>query len=726
MPEDTTRRGFLAAAGTGAAAALAGCSGNEPADSTETQAQTDTGTPEPTDTATPTPDKEQTGGTLQLASPGPVQTLDPVNAKGSGAGYNQYNATLMNFPNGDLPPVGDLATDYELSNGGKTYTFSLKQGVQFHDGTELTAEDFVYSWERLAGSEETRNADDIIGDTMTIQHETTEGMDGVAAFKPGTLAVEAVDEYTLEFTMETPFLGTLQQVAGGAFAPIPAGAVAYPKDYEQHGLDGLMYEGEYEYNEYFSTQGDGPFFAGAGPFTVDSWSKGDQIVLSAFDDYHGEGPLIDEIVFTVIGNSSTRYSRYKNGNLDMLGVSSSTAIPTAQFDPSRRTIDTDRGTYRTGTYEMDNGETTNYGEAPALDTDYIVFNCARTPKPVRQAIAYLINQERIANDVYKGLNVPAYHLSPPAAFPAAEGENPADNYNAHYQDGEGSQLDVASDGYMYGIGEARIDQAKQVMRDAGYGPDNRYEVEFTVFSGSTGWDAISKNLRDKASAAFIDINIVKADFGTIIGQALDGAMDMFSLGDGMEYADPSNFLRFIPPYDEPSGMFTRWTYQVRASDVDTAGAGVEQIRDDVYGALDADFPKDHIKVENTGDDAENPPAVRVAIENVTPDELSSALSSAGYTVNGSVESTQAEFDPLMPRSDRQWDKYQANRGPSAEERAARREVYRFVEETNWEAVQELPLVHGISQRIWQDRVNVRMSGTMEDQTFNQLTLDDGN
>jgi len=711
MPEDKTRRSFLAAAGTGAAAALAGCSSNDPAEGTPAEetdtAEPDTETEASTDTPSPTPSDEigefpqdhikvdteegvvrlaiediepsefgeavEAAGysfgsvestqapfdplmpradrqwdrygenrgpsseeqaardevyyfveetnweavqelplvhsltqrlwqnrvdvrmsgtmedqtfnnltlegdqTLQLASSGPVQTLDPVNAKGSGAGYNQYNGTLLNFEDGDLPPVGDLASDFSVSEDGKTYTFQLKEGVRFHDGQELTAQDFVYSWERAAGAEETRNADDIVGDTFTIQHETTDGLDGVSAYKPGTLAVEAVDDYTLEFTLESAFTGTLSQLAGGTFAPIPEGSVAYPKDYEQHGLDGLMYEGEYGYNEFFSTDGDGPFFAGVGPFEVDSWSKGDQIRLSAFDDYHGEGPQIEAITYTVIGNQSTRFQRFKNKNLDIVG-----GVPVAEFNPDRRTIESEEGTYSVGTYELSNGNTVNYGEAPALDTDYIVFNCARVPKPARQAMALLINQERISNDVYKGLNPPAYHLSPPGAF---MGENPGENYDAHYQDGENNQLDRFSDGYPYGVGEARIEEARSLMEEAGYTSDEPLEVEFTVFSGDPAFDSISKTLRDKAQAANINISIVKADFGTIIGQALDGSMDMFSLGDGMEWPESDNFLRFIPPYDEPSGMFTRWTYQVRASDADLGGDDAETVRQNVYNEL---------------------------------------------------------------------------------------------------------------------------------------------
>ena len=713
MSEDTTRRRFLTAAGSGVAAALAGCSGNQP-DEQSTEADTDTPASTSTATSTPEPERQYTGGTLQLASNGPVQTLDPINAKGSGAGYNQYNGTLMTFENGDLPPVAGLATDYEVSDDGLTYTFRLREGVRFHNGDELTAQDFVYSWERLAGAEETRNADDIVGDTFAIEHEKQSDMDGVAAYIPGTLAVEAVDDYTFEFTMATPFTGTMSQIASGTFAPIPEGSVAYPKDYEDHeGVDGLMWEGEYEYNEYFSTDGDGPFFAGTGPFQIDSWSKGDSITLSAFEDYYGEGPYIDEIVYTVIGNQQTRFSRFKNGNLDVL----LNGMPTAEFNSDRRSIERNRGTYRTGTYELDNGNAVNYGEAPALDTDYLVFNCARTPKPVRQAIAYLINQDRISQDVYKGLQPAAYHLTPPGAFMAREGENPGENYNKHYQDGHRSRMDQFSDGYPYGVGEAQIGEAQRVMEEAGYGEDERAEVEFTVFSGDGAWDSIAQTLRDKATAAYIDINIVKADFGTIIGQALDGSMDMFSLGDGMEWPESDNFLRFMPPYDNPSGMFTRWTYQVVCSEVDFGGDGVDAVRSNVYEQLDGDFPEDHVKVNTDGNE------VRVAIENVTADELESAVNDAGYDY-GEAESTQAPFDPLMPEADRQWDTYLDNRGPSDEAARARDEVYYFQEEVNWAAVQELPLVHSVTQRLWQDRVNVRMAGTMENQTFNTLTLED--
>ena len=630
MPEDSTRRSFLTAAGAGIAAAVAGCAGNQP-DETSTETSTPTGTEEPTATATPEPEKEYTGGTLSMASDGSIQTLDPVNAKGSGAGYNQYQESLLHFPNGDLPAQGELATDYAVSEDGFTYTFELKEGVTFHDGQELTAGDFVYSWERLAQSSNSRNKDDIIGDTFTLVHE--KDGDGVNSYVPGSLAVSAVDEYTLEFEMAEAFHAVISQIAGGAFSVVPEGAVG---DIEQ-------YDGEHEYNAYFGTAGDGPNHAGTGPFQVDDWRKGDRLELSRFEEYHGEPPLIDGIVYTVLNGTSAGFKRFQNENLDVMGPGS-VDFPTAKFDPEKVTIENDFGSYRVGTYgPLSNGETVNYGEATALDTTYLVFNADRTERPFRRAIAHMIDQESIAESIYKGTADPAYHLSPPPVFPTNSGADPAEAAVAHARDGAESTTEFGADGYPFGFGEPQLDEARQVMEEAGYGEDDRYQATFTVFSGSSAWQRISQRIRDKAANAHIDVEITTADFGTIISKAINGEMDMFSLGDGMEWPESDNFLRFLhPTADKP--MFTRW----------------------------------------------NPP--------------------------------EEEWNQYHQTAENAWQQYLENKGPGEDNQVARNEAYRAIEEMNWASIQELPLVYSLSQRFWYDDVDVRMFGTMEDQTFDTLTL----
>ncbi|WP_425433528.1 ABC transporter substrate-binding protein [Halorubrum ezzemoulense] len=547
MVQNGTRRGFLTAAGAGAVTALAGCSGDsEPStdgesSNTETSSGNSSGDGEEAEFGS--------GGTLQMMATGSIQTLDPISAKGSGAGYNQYNKPLMHFPNGMYPPEGALAEDYSMSDDGLTYTFQLRDGAVFHNGDSVTAEDFVYSYRRLAGSENSRNKDDIIGQTMTIDHEKEasraepEDETTLADYVPGSLAVEAVDETTFEFTLRSPFQYTLFQIAGGTFAVLPENAVG--------DIEG--YEGEYEYNEFFSTANGGPTFAGAGPFQVDSWTKGNQIQLTAFDDFYGGSPDLDAITYTVVGSGNTRLSRFRNENADILE-----GMPTASFNPSNVSIESTEGNRSVGTYEFDDGMTVNYGEIPSLSTEYLVFNTLEVPIAVRKAFAYAMNQEDIVNNVYKGNAFAGYHITPPAPYPTFEdGVSSTETYNRHAESGYQSNLQAASDGYPYGYGETDLESARRVMEEADYGENNRFSITGTTISGNSAYQSVFSRLQSKLNSAYIDMEIEEAEFGTIISRAISGDMEVFGLGDGMEYPGPQNFLRFLHGLN-PSNQFTRW------------------------------------------------------------------------------------------------------------------------------------------------------------------------
>jgi peptide/nickel transport system substrate-binding protein len=484
-----------------------------------------------------------------MMATGSIQTLDPTNAKGSGAGYNQYNQQLMYFPDGEYPPEPALAKDYEVSEDGLTYTFNLREDATFHDGSDVTAQDVVYSFRRVAESSNSRNKDDIVGDTMQIQHEKDASLseptdeETLEDVVPESLAVEAPDDYTFKMTLASPFQYTLFQIAGGTFAILPENSVG--------DIEG--YDGEYEYNEFFSTQGEGPTFTGAGPFQVDSWSKGDSITLSSFADYYDGEPSLDTITYNVVGDGNTRVQRFSNENADIL-----TQMPTASFSPSSLSIENNEGNKALGTYSLDNGTEVNYGEIPSLTTEYIVFNTLKVPLPVRRAFAYAMNQNDIVQNVYKGTAKAAYHIVPPAAYQTfEEGQSGVESYNRHAESGYESNTDFGADGYPYGYGETRLDDAASVMEEAGYGDDNRYSVTATTISGRSDYQQVFTTLQEKLRSAYIDMEIVEAEFGTIISKAINGEMEVFGLGDGMEYPGPQNFLRFLFGKD-PSGQFTRW------------------------------------------------------------------------------------------------------------------------------------------------------------------------
>ncbi|MFB6152118.1 MAG: ABC transporter substrate-binding protein [Haloarculaceae archaeon] len=661
MEDDQTRRRFLTAAGASAVTVIAGCTGggnSTPTDEGDGASNGGDGggsdgggdgasggdgggDGESTGTGGDGGDGTATaggsGGTLQMMASGAIQTLDPINAKGSGAGYDQYGRSLMEFENGIYPPKPALAKSYDVSDDGLTYTFTLKEGVKFHDGSELTASDVVYSYRRLAESENSRNKDDIVGDTLTVKHEKDKTLSDpkdettLADVVPKSLAVEAVDEYTFRMELEKPFQYTLSQIAGGAFAVLPENAVG----------DVEGYEGEYEYNEFFSTANGGPRYAGLGPFEVDSWTKGSQIRLSAFDGYYGDGPELDGITYTVVGSANTRLDRFENGNADILED-----MPAPSFNPSKASIEKRKGDREIGTYTLDGGTEVNYGVIPSLSTEYIVFNCLKVPIAVRKAFAYLIDPHDIVKNVYKGTAKPGYHITPPAPYPTfEEGIAGEESYDRHAKSGYKSNTEYGADGFPYGYGETRIDDAKAAMKEAGYGPDNRYSVTATTIAGSDAYRKVFTRLQSKARAAYVDLEITEATFGTIIGKAIGGKMPIFGLGDGMEYPGPQNFLRFLHG-GSPKSAFTRW--------------GAE----------------------------------------------------------GSY------YDEEVFRTARQaWkEQYEPNQGDSREDRMARNEAFQTIEETNWASVQELPFAHSMDQRFWHDHVDVEMYGVMENQTFDDVTL----
>lgn len=200
MAEKSTiaRRSFLKATG-GAASAVA---------LTGTAAGTDAATHQEGDG----------GGTLNLISP-TMSTLDPIKATDTASRrvIQQVFDSLMNYPNGEVEVEPQLAESFETSDDFTTYTFNLKQGAQYHgDFGEVTAQDFVYSWERLAASEQSRRSYFIL-DSVGVQHET----DDESNYKLGSIAAEALDDHTLEVTLEEPFHSVLPMFAYTAFAALP-------------------------------------------------------------------------------------------------------------------------------------------------------------------------------------------------------------------------------------------------------------------------------------------------------------------------------------------------------------------------------------------------------------------------------------------------------------------------------------------------------------------------
>jgi peptide/nickel transport system substrate-binding protein len=514
-----SRRSFLkATGGTASAVALTGTAVGQ-----ET-------TPEGTETGQET---QAQGGELNLIGR-TITSLDPIRSTDTAGGrvIQQMFDGLMNYPQARIEIEQLLAQDYQVADDFTTYTFNLKEGATFHNGTEVTAQDFVYAWERLAGSPNSRRAYFIL-DSLGVQHETTtettdEGEEE-EVYQPGTLAVRAQDDYTLQFDLNRPFHAALEMLAYTAFAAVPEGLIG----------DVEGYDGEMEHQE-FSTSNP----IGAGPFQFESWSSNDEASVTRFDDYHGQVASVDRVHWRIIEDSNAHFTYAMNRNADAF------EIPTQFYDPNLVSVEeTDDLGREIGTYgPVRNDETLGYLSVATINAFYVGFNTNSVEKPARQAAAYAMNQQDVLDQIFKGRGEPAYHFTPPNIWAGGP-----DQYTQH-----------AEQNYPYGYNQTQIDQARQVMEEAGYGENNRYQFTMTVYESSDTWEDVAILLRDQLASAHIDMQVESAPFSTLLQRGRNGELEAYSLGWIMDWPAPDNFLQLLnPPQTDTSQQapisYTNWS-----------------------------------------------------------------------------------------------------------------------------------------------------------------------
>lgn len=185
--------------------------------------------------------------------------------------------------------VPGLAEKWEISADGRVYTFHLRQGVKFHNGEELTADDVVYTVDRMLNPK-----------TKALNTDFFDMIDGAKARMEGkadaTQGVKAVDKYTVEFTLAQPFAPFLANLA------TPAGSIYNRKATEaagqQFGLDPEK-------------------TVGTGPFKIKEWKVNDHITMVAYDQYWaGKAPL-DGVIIKVVPDADTQKMLFETGELDV-------------------------------------------------------------------------------------------------------------------------------------------------------------------------------------------------------------------------------------------------------------------------------------------------------------------------------------------------------------------------------------------------------------------------
>jgi peptide/nickel transport system substrate-binding protein len=451
----TTRRRFLEAAGGAAAtAALAGCTGEDGGTETTT-----------TTKSTTTTDDGSSGETTTLtyARGNDSGTLDPQNTT-SGEDVkvsNQVHDTLIHFKPGETTLTQGLAKNWDLS--GTTTTLTLREGVQFHNGEEFTAQDFVATYRRFTDSD----------------YEYYPGDDYASVYGPFTLGwikdITADGDYDLTIELSQQYAPFLRNLA------MFAASVLSEKAIQEKGTD----------------LSEAP--VGTGPFEFEEWdTSNQQIRLSANDDYWGEGPNVDEVVFTAIGSNNSRAQTLASGGADIidgLGAQSSKIVDGA-----------------------DNAELKSID---GINVGYMAFNMAKFEpfrnKKVRQAVSYAIDTESIVNTIYQGIATQASQPIPSNVM----------GYNEEI------------DPYSHDP-----EQAQSLLEEAGYG--DGFEFELATFKNPRTYNPspiqAAETVKSNLSDVGISVEINQQPFNPFLEYTSAGKHDACFLGWMTDNADPDNFF----------------------------------------------------------------------------------------------------------------------------------------------------------------------------------------
>jgi peptide/nickel transport system substrate-binding protein len=221
-----------------------------------------------------------------------LTTIDPaLGANDPEVMFNrvQYDYLVEISADGDLSP--SLATDWTISEDGLTYTFNLRDDVQFEDGEQFTADDVVFTFNRLV--EQGSSIVSLLG-----QRQTGETEDGSAIFEP-TWTVEAADDFTAVFRLEEPNADFVFGVASRFSLIVQAGSE----------------------NVNTIAQGDDPYanFNGTGPFILTEYEPDQRATFVANESYWMEGaPALDGLELVFFDNDQTQLDALRSGSLDFI------------------------------------------------------------------------------------------------------------------------------------------------------------------------------------------------------------------------------------------------------------------------------------------------------------------------------------------------------------------------------------------------------------------------
>ncbi len=373
LSQGISRRSFLAGAlATGAALAMAGSAVT--ANTKVTKADESS-------------DEPVYGGTFRYYITNPV-AIEPFGAEenqGVEVMFNTYDPLCVyDFDKGAV--VGLTAESWEVNEAADEFTFHIRPEAKFHNGQPVTSADFKYSWERLVNAY-FQPQPSSLGYKLSQVGGADEMMNGTGT----ELDVECPDDQTFIVHLKAPFADFASIVCERATAPVPAGCTDTTEDYQNFQKHPI----------------------GNGCFMVDDdgWVDGQYIRLVPFDDYWGDKPYVDDIIFHIMTSDDTAWTEFQAGNLDFL------IIPSGHFNEAKQLY----GESPDG-YTCNPGEQAIFGDETSIY--YLICNNldeTMSNRELRIAISYAVDRQAICDTVLQGTRSPATNMLAASIPGAVEG-----------------------------------------------------------------------------------------------------------------------------------------------------------------------------------------------------------------------------------------------------------------------------------------------------------------
>ena len=481
-------------------AGLAGCGSSAAKETTAASDNNQT-------TAESTEAGSTTGEKILKVQVGPdPETVDPaLNSAVDGGNMilHAFEGLLTLDENGQLKE--GQAESWETSEDGLTWTFHLRDGLKWSDGTDLTAKDFVYSWQRVCDPNVAAPyAETVLG--------MVKGYDEAIAGDITKLDVQAPDEKTVVVNLAHPCSYFGELAAFATLNPVQQATV------EANG-------------DAWATSAD--TYISNGPFMMTEWVPGSHITFSKNPNYwNAEAIKLDKLEFELIEDSNAAYSAYTSGEVDMIKDVPTEEIPSLQGNEE---------------FHVD----------PIIGTYYVSLNLRKEycqDARVRKALSLAIDRNYVANTLMQGTYSPASAIVGPGWLDT-DGSSFAENAN-------GGTPYIDNDNF-----DANLEEAKKLLEEAGYPNGEGFpQIEYTT--NDAGYHKVVAEYLQQAWAAIgIDLKVNIVEWASFTPMRRNGEFDVARNGWVGDYTDPSNILElFCTTNGNNDGKYTNADFDAAIED----------------------------------------------------------------------------------------------------------------------------------------------------------------